>query len=64
MGGGLVSCLQDVCLVSVESVPESEEKCKSAVATLSVFSAAPQLSEIPSRPAKKALASQDIDAPG
>ncbi len=29
VNGGLVSCLYGVCLVSVERVPESEDKSKS-----------------------------------
>ena len=35
--------LQGMCLVSALSVPEGEEKCKSAMETLSLFSANPQL---------------------
>jgi len=44
MSGGFVSHLQDMRLVSALSVPEDEEQCKSAGETLSLFSAAPQLS--------------------
>jgi hypothetical protein len=36
--------MKGMCLVSALSVPEGEEKCKSAMETLSLFSADPQLS--------------------
>jgi hypothetical protein len=35
--------MKGMCLVSALSVPEGQEKCKSAMETLSLFSANPQL---------------------
>lgn len=35
--------MKGICLASVLSIPEGEERCKSAMETLSLFSAKPQL---------------------